>query len=101
MKSSSYIIAKKIHHLNNPVFKIMCKKNINSKDLAKKNRFVLNAIQNWNYNLSRPRPTTVKRIAKFLKVDPVELMMNIQVWIDEDWEHSPKEYIYENIDNLD
>ena len=101
MKSSSYIIARKMHRLNNPVFRIMCRKNMNSKNLSKKKKFVLNAIHNWNHGVYRPRPVTVKKIAKFLKVDAVELMMNIQIWIDEDWEYNPKEYIYENIDNLD
>jgi len=79
----------------------MCKRNIVSKNLKKKDKFVVNAMHNWNYGISRPKPITVKKIAKFLKVDPVELMMDIQMWIDEDWEYSPKEYIYENIDSLD
>jgi hypothetical protein len=101
MESNSYIIAKKMHTLRNPVSMIMYKKNIINKDLKDKDSFVLNAIRNWTYGLSRPRPVTVKKIAKLFKVDAVELMMNIQIWIDEDWEDNPKEYIYENIDSLD
>ena len=102
MKSNTYLVAKKIHGLRNPVLRVMSRKNIDRKRLDnKKNGPILNAINNWTYSVSSPRPATVKKVAKFLKVDPVELMMNLQVWINEDWECDPKEYIYTVLDDLD
>ena len=102
MNNPSHKIAGILHGLRNPVLKIMHVKKLDKKSFSKKTGLSYQAAKNWNIGIvESPRPSTVKKIAKFLNVDAVELMRDVQCWINEDWKHDPKEYVYQNIDDLD
>jgi len=103
MKTKSiHKIAGMMHGLRNPVLNLMRIKKIDPKSFDKKAGISYQATKNWNTGLvERPRPDTVKKIAKFLNVDAVELMRDVQCWINEDWESNPIEYIKETAGKLE
>lgn len=98
-ETNAEIVARSMHRMRNPLMIIATEKGIATKDFKK--RFNCNYMSIRNWTMHSPRISTVRKIARKLRIDSIELMYEIMIWREEEWDKNPVAYVRKYIKEMD
>ncbi len=98
-ESDAQIVARSMHRMRNPIMKIANKRRYATKDFKKKFDCTYICVSNWA--LHAPRASTIRKVARKLRIDPTELMYQIMNWREEKWDRDPVAYVRKHIKEMD
>jgi hypothetical protein len=79
--------------------KIANKRRYDNKYFKKKFDSTYLCVSNWA--LHAPRASTIRKVARKLRIDPTELMYQIMNWREEKWDRDPVVYVRKHIKEMD
>ena len=98
-ETDAEIVARSMHRMRNPIIMIASKRKYPTKDFQKKFNCTYLCICNWA--LHAPRLSTIRKIARKLRMDPTELMYQVMTWREEKWDKNPIAYVRKYIKEMD
>ena len=98
-ESDAHIVARSMHRMRNPIMKIANKRRYATKEFKKKFDCTYIAVNTWA--LHEPRVSTIRKVARKLRIDPIELTYQIMSWREEKWDRDPVAYVRKHIKEMD
>ena len=98
-ETDAEIVARSMHRMRNPVIMIATKRRYPTKDFQKRFGCTYLCIHSWAYHA--PRISTIRKIARKIRIDPTQLMYKVMTWREENWDKNPVLYVRKYIKEMD